>query len=128
MRILGRITTALLVLLTAGLMLAGCGSRGTLERLKEAQTETYTIDLLAIEQQNAMPAPGSGTQAQQTAACDVPTETPKSTGATDSSTGTGTDWITMVNDLESALDELEDAIAGADQDALTDSALIALGK
>ena len=45
MRNLGKISVMILVLLTAGLMLSGCGRRGALERLKAAQTETVTVEL-----------------------------------------------------------------------------------
>ena len=63
-------------------------------------------------------------QAQQTS---VPSTTPN-VSASAATNGTETDWNAMMNDLESTLDGLEHAIASADQDALTDAALIALGK
>jgi cytoskeletal protein RodZ len=124
MRKLGRIFWIVLVLLTAGLMLSGCGRRGALERLKAVQTETVTVELQPIEQQSAMPAQETGTQVQQTAS---PSTSPDVSIST-ATTGTDTDWNAMMDDLESTLDGLENAIASADQDALTDAALIALGK
>lgn len=124
MRKLGRTSLIILTLLTAGLMLAGCRRRGALERLEAAQTETVTVEMQQIEQQAAMPAPETGTQAQPTATA-APTATPKSSA---SSTTSGTDWDALMNDLDDTLDALDDSIYSADQDALTDTALIALGK
>ena len=124
MRTLGRTAWIILILLTAGLMLAGCGRRGTLERLQAARTETVTVEMQPLAQQTAMPAPETGAQAQPTATA-APTATPKSSA---SATTSDTDWTALMNDLDDALDALEDSIYSADQDALTDSALIALGK
>lgn len=124
MRNLGKISVMILVLLTAGLMLSGCGRRGALERFEAAQTETVTVELQPIEQQTAMPVPEAAMQAQQTT---VPSTTPN-VSASAATNGTETDWNAMMDDLESTLDGLEHAIASADQDALTDAALIALGK
>ena len=124
MRNLGKISVMILVLLTAGLMLSGCGRRGALERLQAAQTETVTVELQPIEQQTAMPVPEAAMQAQQTT---EPSTTPN-VSASGATNGTETDWNAMMDDLESTLDGLENAITSADQDTLTDAALIALGK
>lgn len=124
MRNLGKISVMMLVLLTAGLMLSGCGRRGALKRLQATQTETVTVELQPIEQQTAMPVPEAAMQAQQTT---VPSTTPD-VSVSAATNGTETDWNAMMDDLESTLDGLENAIASADQDTLTDAALIALGK
>lgn len=126
MRRHGRIGTVLLALLIAMLLLAGCGRRGLVERFEMAQAETVTIDLQPATSQNTMPPPDSATQAEQNAIAPAPTVTPEP-GQEAAPNASDTDLSWLMDELDAALDDLEDTIAKADQDTMSDSALNALG-
>ena len=125
MRRHGRIGTVLLALLIAMVLLAGCGRRGLVDRFEMAQAETVTIDLQPATAQNTMPPPDNATQAEQNATAPAPTVTPES-GQADAPNANDTDLSWLMDELDAALDDLEDTIATADQDTMSDSALNAL--
>ena len=129
MRVFSKIWKTVLVLIVAVMMLAGCTRRGVLERLNASQPEVFTIDVQATPVQTAMPAPNNSTQATQagstTSNANLPTATPKTVSSED---GSDAQLEQLMDELETALDELEFAITKADQDALLDSTLAALGK
>jgi len=115
----------MVALLIAMLLLAGCGRRGLVERFEMAQAETFTIDLQLTTAQNTIPPPDNATQAEQSAEAPAPTATPES-GQADAANASDTDLSWLMDELDAALDDLEDTIAKADQDTMSDSALKAL--
>ena len=115
----------MVALLIAMLLLAGCGRRGLVERFEMAQAETVTIDLQPATAQNTMPPPDSATQVEQSADAPAPTVTPEP-GQADAANANDTDLSWLMDELDAALDDLEDTIAKADQDTMSDSALNAL--
>ena len=125
MRRHGRIGTVLLALLITMLLLAGCGRRGLVERFEMAQAETVTIDLQPTMAQNTIPPPDSATQVEQNATAPAPTTTPEP-GQEDAANTSDTDLTRLMEELDAALDDLEDTIEKADQDTMSDSALNAL--
>lgn len=125
MRRHGRIGTVLLALLIAMVLLAGCGRRGRVERIEMAQAETVTIDLQPAAAQNTMPPPDSATQAEQNATAPAPTATPEPVQEA-ASNASDTDLSWLMDELDAALNDLEDTIATADQDTMSDFALRAL--
>ena len=125
MRRHGRIGTIMVALLITMLLLAGCGRRGLVERFEMAQAETVTIDLQPATAQNTMSPPDSATQAEQSATAPAPTVTPES-GQANAPNANDTDLTWLMDKLDAALDDLEDTIATADQDTMSDSALNAL--
>jgi len=115
----------MVALLIATVSLAGCGRRGHVERFEMAQAETVTIDLQPATAQNMMPPPDSATQAEQNAIAPASTVTPEP-GQADAANANDTDLSWLMDELDAALDDLEDTIAKADQDTMSDSALKAL--
>ena len=126
MRKYGRILATGLALIAAGLLLTGCGRRGFFELAASGEPETVTIDLVPSQTTNAMPAPDSGT-ADQTYAT-APVATPSASAQTGKTDASDADLSALMDSLDDALDELEASIYAADQDALTDATLTALGK
>jgi len=123
MRRFSEIGTVVLALVMAALLCTGYGRRGALERFRAAQTETVTMELQPLEAETAMPAPDSTAIPQQANISPAQTATPNaSSHQSDSQTSQ------LIEELETVLDELDTAISKADQDALTDVALTALGK
>ena len=128
MRVYSRIWKTGIVLIVAVMMLAGCTRRGVLERLNASQPEVIIIDMQATPVQTAMPAPNDGTQATQAGSTtnnNQPTAPPKTATSTD---GSDVQLEQLMDELETALNELEASTTKADQDALLDSTLAALGK
>ena len=115
----------MVALLIATVSLAGCGRRGLVERFEMAQAETVTIDLQPATAQNTIPPPDSATQVEQNATAPAPTATPES-GQEAAPNASDTDLSWLMDELDAALDDLEDTIATADQDTMSDSALNAL--
>jgi len=122
-----RILAISLALIAAGLLLTGCGRSGLLERATNGEPEVVTIDLVPTQATNAMPAPDSSA-ANQTTATAAPTATPKASAQTDETDTSDEDLSALMDNLDSALDELEASIYAADQDTLNDATLTALGK
>jgi hypothetical protein len=115
-----------LALLIAMVLLAGCGRRGLVERFEMEQAETVTIDLQPTPVQNTMPPPDSATQAEESAAAPAQTATPES-GQDTAPNANDADLNRLMDELDAVLDDLEDTIATADQDTMSDSALSTLG-
>lgn len=125
MRRRGRIGIVVVAILIAIVLLTGCGRRGLVERFEMAQAETVTIDLQPTPVQNTMPPPDNATQAEQSADAPAPSVTPEF-GQADATNASDTDLSWLMDELDAALDDLEDTIAKADQDTMSDSALNAL--
>jgi len=127
MRRRGRIGIVVLAMLIAMMLLTGCGRRGVVERFEMTQAEMVTIDLQSTPVQNTMPPPDSATQAEESATAPAPTATPES-GKDTAPNAIDADLTWLMDELDAVLDDLEDTIATADQDTMSDSALSALGK
>ncbi len=129
MRVNSRILKTGLVLIVVTMMLAECTGRGILGRLNASQTEVVTIDMKATPLQTEMPVPNNVTQAAQsgsaTSNANPPTTSPKTATSTDESDA---ELEVLMDELGTALDELEASTTKADQDSLLDSTLAALGK
>ena len=122
------------ILLTAGLlvlslwMLAGCGRRN----LPLNSTASGIVEFQLVKQKPQMPqltptpvqsAIGGTNPSAGSAA------TPQPAGKTAAkSAAPDADIDGLLDELETTLNELEASITAADQDTLTDSALVALGK
>ena len=133
MRMYSRAFITSLVLIVVTITMVGCGRRGALERMSASQTEMITIDYQATPVEDTMPAQDSGAQARQadstTSNTTAPTATPKMAAQKDSSKELSDAQLDqLMDELETALDELEASIAEADQDALLDATLATLGK
>jgi len=115
----------MVALLITMVLLAGCGRRGLVERFEMAQAETVTIDLRPTMAQNTMSPPDSATQAELNATAPAPTATPEPVPEA-ASNASDTDLSWLMDELDATLDDLEDTIATADQDTMSDSTLNAL--
>ena len=113
------------------LALAGCGRRERLDRTAAEEVVVFQMDNQTT-QNPAMTAPSdlsSTTEPNATANNAAPTATPYPAAKTVSGKQTpDADMKKLMDDLEDTLNELDASITAADQDTLTDSALIALGK
>lgn len=132
MRVYSRIWKTGLVLIVATMLLAGCNRGSIRERLSASQPDVVTIDMQSTPAQTAMPSPNSGTQANpagSTTSNNLPTATPKTASQNAASADESDAEIDqLMDELETALSELESATTKADQDALLDATLAALGK
>ena len=133
MRMYSRAFITSLVLIVVTITMVGCGRRGALDRMNASQTEMITIDYQATPVEDTMPTQDSAAQARQadsmTSNTTAPTATPMMASQRDSSKDLSDAQLDqLMDELETALDELEASTAEADQDALLDATLATLGK
>ena len=123
-----RLLSLSLALSLVPLLLAGCGGRRFPVRPQASKTEVVTIDLDMQQAQTTAPQQENTAQANGAAeSAETPTATQPAQIAP--SPDTADDSLDeLMDDLETALNDLDGALSAADQDALQDSALAALGK
>ena len=128
MKKLGKLWKVIGVWIILLVLLAGCGRRSALDRVKIEQVEAFTIDVQQTPQLEADTArtscaqtepPEAATTAETAAATPTPNEDNGSASA---------ELDQLLNELEETLNGLEASTEQTDRDTLTDSTLAELGK
>ncbi len=119
-----------MVLLMSALVLAGCGRRENSDRKAISEIVVFQMDTQTTQKPEMTPVQDkSASKAELNSTADIaaPTATPYTVDQKTSEEQTA-DIDRLMDDLEETLNELDASTTAADQDTLTDSALIALGK
>ena len=103
------------------LMLIGCGRRELPGSKQETDIVRFQLDAQQTQRPQLTPTPGQSAS--------IPAATPQTAGKSASEKPeSDADTDTLMDELETTLNELEETIAAADRDTMTDSDLIALGQ